>query len=399
MFFELILAIAIGSILGIITGITPGVHINLVAAILFTITPFLVQYMHPFVIAIAIVAMSIVHTFLDILPSTFLGAPDESNIMLALPAHKLLLQGKGYEAVKLATTGSFLGLLMVFVLLPGLLIFIPFIFEALKNYVGIILLLVALFMILRDSNRFWSFFVFCISGCLGIAVFSLNIKEPLFPMLSGLFGVSTLLMSLSQKVQIPEQQITETIHVSKKEMVKSVIAGTLSGTIVSIFPGMGPAQSAVLGGSIVGEIKEHTYLVLVGAIGTVSMLLSLITLFTIEKARNGSIVVVQKMLETIDFTMFILLLTVSLLAACFGVMLTMSFVKGFAKNITKVNYTILSISIIAFIVSLVFFFSGFLGILVLMTSTAIGMLPELVKAGKSHAMGCLLIPVILGFLL
>lgn len=402
MFAEILIGILVGSCFGIFTGLTPGVHINLVAALLLVISPVLLQHFTPVFLAAIIISMSIVHTFLDFIPSCFLGAPDESTAMAVLPAHKLLLQGKGFEAVKLATIGSYLGLLLVLALLPILIFGIPFIYNNLQNYIGYILLIVVVYMILREKGfkgKFWAFFITAISGILGILTFSLNIKDPLFPMLSGMFGISMLITSLSQKVKIPEQRISNDLEIPKGQMPKSVFAGMISGTLVSIFPGMGPAQAAILGGSLVGKTKDYMYLVLVGAIGTVSMLLSLITLYTINKARNGSIIVVQKLLGQVNFDLFLLIMCIALVAGSIGVILTMFFARIFTNLITKVNYAFLCISIIVFVSSLVFYFTGFLGILILTTSTAIGIIPGIVNIGRNHGMGCLLIPVILYFLL
>lgn len=322
--------------------------------------------------------------------------------MAVLPAHKLLLEGKGFEAVKLATIGSFLGLLMTIILLPFLIFAVPFIFNNLQNYVGYILLIVVIYMILREKElkgKFWALFIVIISGILGILTFSLNIQDPLFPMLSGMFGMSMLLTSLSQKVKIPEQRITNDLEISKKELSKSIFAGTISGTLVSIFPGMGPAQAAILGGSLVGKTRDYMYLVLVGAIGTVSMALSLITLYTINKARNGSIIVVQELLGQIDLNIFLLIMCVSLIAGAIGVFLTMFFTRVFTNLITKINYSILCLSIIIFVSCLAFYLTGWLGMLILFISTSIGIIPGIVGIGRNHSMGCLLIPVILYFLL
>ena len=129
------------------------------------------------------------------------------------------------------------------------------------------------------------------------------------------------------------------------------------------------------------------------------MLLSLITLYTINKARNGSIVVVQNIMQTITFDSFILLMIVALLAGCFGVFLAMLFARIFGVLVSKVNYAGLCILVIAFVAGLVIYSTGLLGFLVLITAAAIGMLPELFDIPKSHAMGCLLLPVILYFLL
>ncbi len=402
LWLEILAAIAIGSSLGIVTGLTPGVHINLVATLLLTIAPALTQYFSPLFVITIIVAMSIVHTFLDFIPSCFLGAPEESTILSVLPGHVLLLEGRGFEAVKLAVIGSYLGLLTTIMLLPILLVAVPFIFNYLESYIGIILIAVVLFMIFREKGikgKFWASFIVIISGVLGLLTFSLGIKDPLFPMLSGLFGISMLITSISQKVNIPEQRISNELEIPKWELVKSIFAGTISGTLVSIFPGMGPSQAGILGSGLVGKTKDYMYLVLVGAIGTVSMMLSLVTLYTIDKARNGSIVVVQKIAGNVDFNLFLTLMAVALIAGSIGIFLTMFFAKFFSRIITKVNYSLLCISIIIFVTSLVFYFSGFIGLLILITASAIGIIPGIVGVGRNHSMACLLIPIILYLML
>ena len=130
-------------------------------------------------------------------------------------------------------------------------------------------------------------------------------------------------------------------------------------------------------------------------INTVSMILSLITLFTIEKARNGSIIVVQQLLKNIDMNTLILFLSVALIAGGIATFLTMYISRIFSKIMNKVNYSFLSIAIIIFVCFMVFYFSGFIGLLILIVATAIGLLPNIVNVSRSNSMACLLIPIIL----
>ena len=62
-----------------------------------------------------------------------------------------------------------------------------------------------LIMIGREKGkRLKSLTVFLIAGSLGLTVFQIsNLKQPLFSLLSGLFGFSILIMSLLQKQKIP----------------------------------------------------------------------------------------------------------------------------------------------------------------------------------------------------
>jgi len=399
MLLEIIIAIVLGCLMGVITGLTPGLHINLVALVLFSISPVLLGYTNVIAVASFIIAMSITHTFTDFISATYLGAPSDDTAMAVMPAHRLLLEGKGHEAIRLATIGSLLCLILTIIISPLLIFAVPIIFSSLKAYVGWILLAVIIFMILREEThdkKFWAFAVVMLSGILGLAVFNTpNLKDPLLPMLSGLFGVSVLLLSLSQKVVLPLQKTTEMIKVKAKDMVKSLTSGVLSGSLVSIFPGLGPAQAAVISGQFVKRTDTYSYLILVGGINTVSMILSLVTLFTIEKARNGSIIVVQQLMPNIDLNVLILFFAVALAAGGIATFLTMYVSRIFSKIMNKVNYSALSIAIIVFVSLMVFYFSGIIGLLILATATSIGIIPNIVDVSRSSSMACLIVPIIL----
>ena len=399
MFIEIIVAIFLGCLMGLLTGLTPGLHINLVALILFSLSPFLLGYTNVIAVASFIIAMSITHTFSDFISATYLGAPADDTALAVLPAHRLLLEGMGHEAVKLTVIGSLICLIIVILFSPLLIIAVPFIFTYLKNYIAWILLAVVIFMILREENankKFWAFVVVSLSGILGVIVFNIpNLKDPLLPMLSGLFGVSLLLLSLTQKVVLPIQRTTEMIKIKTKNMVKALGSGIFSGSIISIFPGLGPAQAAVVATQIIGEIDAFSYLVLVGGINTVSMILSIITVFTIQKARNGSITVVQQLLTKLDLNILILFLAVALVAGAIATFLTLYVSKIFSFVINRVNYPILSILVIVLVSGMVIYFTGFIGLLILIISTAIGLIPNVADVGRSNAMACLLVPIIL----
>ena len=57
------------------------------------------------------------------------------------------------------------------------------------------------------------------------------------------------------------------------------------------------------------------------------------------------------------------------------------------------------IGIIIFITLLAGYFDGVIGLAILLTATAIGLVTTAFGVGKNHLMGCLIIPVILYFIL
>jgi len=286
---------------------------------------------------------------------------------------------------------------------PVFLKIVPSVYETIQPWIGYILIAVVVYMVLSEKDlngKFWALIVFLFAGILGIIVLSYpNLNQPLFPLLSGLFGISMLIVSLSNNVEIPKQRITEMIKIGKWQTAKSLVSATFSGSLVSFFPGMGPAQAAILGSNIVGKLNNYSFLVLIGGINTVNMLVSLVSLFTIEKARNGAVLAIKEIMGGIDFNTLLLFLSTALFVAGIATFLCLFLTRVFSKLISHVNYKILTLSIITLIFGMVFYFSSFIGIYILIISTAIGIIPNVVNVKRSHAMGCLILPVILFFIL
>ncbi len=403
MFLEIIIAIILGCIFGIFTGLIPGIHINLISLIILSLSAYLLNIASPLTISIFIISMAIVHSFLDTIPSIFLGAPEADTALSVLPGHKMLLEGKGYEAVMLTLIGSFFALILTVIIAFPIGKLVEIIYPYLQQAMAFILIAASGFLIIRDSKSkifLWPLTIFLLAGVLGIATLNLtNLKNPLFPLLSGLFGTSTLIISLSDKTKIPEQKITFP-KIKKKELTKTMGSSLVAGSLCSFLPGLGPAQAAIIGSEFYRKITNEGFLILIGGLNTINMILSLVALFLLEKARNGAIVVVSKIMESVTLQDTILFFAASLVAGSIAVFLTIKITKIFSKLLSKVNYKKLVLSIIFLIITMVFFLSSnFLGLLVLIVSTFLGILPAKLGIGRNHLMGCLLLPVILYFLL
>ena len=101
---------------------------------------------------VIILAASISQTFFDAIPAIFLGAPDSETALTVLPGQRLMLEGRGIEAVRLSALGS-AGSIMVALLLvvPISWIFSGY-YDYLTKYVGVLLLAMAVMMIKSEPD-------------------------------------------------------------------------------------------------------------------------------------------------------------------------------------------------------------------------------------------------------
>jgi putative membrane protein len=398
---ELFVAVVLGVFLGTVTGLVPGLHINLVAALLLSSLPLILPVFPVESIAVLIIAMAVTHVLLDFIPSIFLGAPSSETALAVLPGHALLLEGKGKEAVMLALTGGITGLLLVAMVLPLMLWLLPVFFPVVQPFTGVFLLFVALFSILREriaERMLWSAVCFVLAGLLGLLTFSIpNLGEPLLPLLSGLFGASILVFSLfSPKRSFPAQD-AEAHLLRIGEGFRTGLLGVAAGALMALFPAVGPAQSAVLARTVSGEIGVRRYLFLLGAIGSSSLLFSLPMLAAVGKARNGAVTVISQMIS-VDAGVVMLLTGAGLCAIFPAILVSRAFLCFGVPVLARANYRVLSLGVLLFLLGLTGLLTGSIGLLVLLTGTAIGLVAAAVSVPRHHLMACLLVPVFIYYI-
>jgi putative membrane protein len=393
MILQILLAILLGFLFGTITGLIPGIHINLIALMAISITPTLFLNFNPFPIAIFIVAMAVTHSFLDFIPSIYLGAPDEDTALSVLPGHKYLLQGEAHKAVVLTLIGSTSAIFLLLIVIPLFFLIIPPIIGPVERMMSWILVWISIFLITDTKNKIDGTIVFILAGFLGISTLNLNMSEPLLPLLTGLFGTSTILYSIQTKINPPKQQIKK-IKISKKELVKPLLTTTLVSPFCSFLPGLGSSQAAIIGSKITGKLSKDQFLILLGSINTLVITTSFFTLYLINKTRTGAASAISNLISLEVSNLYFVALAI-IISAALAIPLAIKISRIIAKNLHKINYSKISKIILVLLILITLLISGFIGLLVLLTSTSLGLLCNFLGVRKSLLMGCLLIPTIL----
>jgi TctA family transporter len=534
-----------GTFLGVLTGLTPGIHVNLVAASfvaahtqLIVFVSFIVGWAEPthadilVLICCVIVANAVSHTFLDYIPSVFLGAPDADTALSVLPGHRMLMKGRGFEAVLLSAFGSLIALVVfVCLLLPARYVMgSPLhVYDRLSWSIPLILMAVVAMLIVSERTKLerckkvirctsdgilanrhefkrmealvcsgtgssvsgsffeavviegsilrvsarssvlstgwgpvvvefetpanlnegdrvyiagivepshshlqalvtkgWAFGVFLMSGLLGYAVLSTGLfghnwyplpslvtsesSAGLFPLFTGLFGFSTLILSLARNDGIPEQGV----DVNESELFKgrfsSGIKGAVAGCFAGWFPGVSNATATVIAKMLDSREKrddsEREFIVAVSAVNTSSCFFTLLAIFVLLRARSGVMnAVMSELGDTllpwseiglIPLTMTTLLLS-GVIAACVGFALTRRIGRRFALMSSGLNYQRLVRAIILILLGMVILLSGIAGLVVALLATVVGMIPPLAGIKRVHLMGSLILPLMIMF--
>ncbi len=392
MIVEVFLFLILGCLAGIAMGLIPGIHPNLILLL----TPmFLSLQASPLSIVAFVVSMAVVNSIADFIPSMLLGAPDSGSELSVLPGHKMLLKGNGYHAVKLTVIGGFFSMLVCIALLPVIVFFVPASYALLRPFMHTILLAFVTIMILGEKKKLLALCCFLMAGSIGIMIDKLPIDSSLalFPVFTGFFGLSMLVIQLKNKTKIPEQR-TEDLPISGKRIGKSVFLGTLGGIFSGLLPGVGSSQIAAFAST---DKNDHSFLVSIGAITTANIILSFLALWLISNPRSGVAMVVDQLMQ-VGANEFLLMVVVSLISCCIGAVATLLIAKKAVIMIEKVNYTLVSLFVIIFLVLLIAFYTGIYGLFLAGLCCSLGIFVNMSGIKRGNLMGMLLVPTILFFI-
>lgn len=409
--------IVLGFVLGSISGLTPGLHVNNFAALLLGASPALLAAgIQPFHLASAILAAAISQTFLDAIPAIFVGAPDAETVLAVLPGHRLMMDGKGIEAVRLSALGS-AGAVMVaaLLILPLSMIFGRY-YQDLTGWIGPLLVLIATAMIYTENGphiegpglmanfryKAMAVLIFLTSGALGAFSFSREhllyspldlAPQPLLPLLSGLFGASFLILSISTHTEIPEQRDLG-FDLPAPALARSIFMGGLAGSLVAWIPGISPAVATLV--TRLGTDHDSSgreFLVSVAGVNTSCTIFSLVALLVIGRPRSGAAAAIGELVEVSELMVWQMVVMAAAVGAA-SYLVTIRTARLAATILHRLNYRLLCSAVLSGLILICAAFTGPFGLLIFTLSTLVGLAAPICGVRKTHAMGVLMLPVI-----
>ena len=396
----MILICLAGILIGAFCGLVPGMHIN-------TLLPLMIFLgnslkLSSYELCVLLVSTAVTEIFVNFISSIFIGAPEEGTSLSVLPGHRLLLEGRGYEAIKLTVIGGIFGLILTLSLIFSISQAFKVLYKVSRPFIHLVIIFFVIFMLASERNVrkiLAATLIFFLSGLLGLICLysSINQQNILFPILTGFFGLPTLLISVSECVRIPPQDYKGEIKISKKEIIKSVFLGSISGLIVGFLPAIGISEAATFVSLLSGLKDARNFLITISGINIGNEVFSLMSLFLVGNPRSGVSVAIQRILGRISLTETFLLIGAICFSSGIAALLTLFLGKKIPKYLERINYKLLCSLTIIFIILAIFLLTGPLGLLIVFTSTSIGLLCNYLKVKRSHCMGCLILPSILFF--
>jgi len=382
-----LVAVAVGILLGIFSGMVPGIHSNTVMSVAASL-PLPPEFFLYFTMALVAA-----HLAFQFLPSIFLAIPDDTVVASVLPGHRMALEGRGREALFVCASSLLIASALSAILLPLALFALPALYRMIGPHTAIALIAASCFLL--ASERRWRGIavaagVFILSGALGIATLDAPINDPLFPAFCGLFASSGILLSFTSHRPLPKQGEGST----RLDFLPHVAAGVLFGMLSDLLPGIAaPAQIAVFASVIFPTDDARKFLALVSSIAASHSIFALGALLSIGKAREGSLAMLEEIRPLLPSDLPVLV-GVSILSIGVCTLLLM-WLSRHVEWFSTLDMKVLNLGILSYLVAMVAIISGGMGLLVFATATAVGLLPPLLGVRRTHVMGFIIVPSIM----
>lgn len=397
-----LITIVLGICCGIITGLIPGVHINLISSLVLINVSFLLEFFDLQSIAIFIIAMGITHTFVDFIPSVLFGVPSSDTALSVLPAHRLVLDGRGYNAIFLSSMGSLFGMFFCLILIPIFFLFLDSFYEFMKAFIPYILITTIVVAIVceRDLNKIFYAIILNLF-CMALGIFTLNarsINDPLLILFTGLFGISSLLLALrDDSSSFPKQSFKIDFKFSF-DFFKAVSLGGIASAFCCVTPGIGNAQAGTISTLFFRNITSELFIVLLSAINTINFALSILTLYLISKARNGSIFIISQVVDSISLSDMKLYFLIVIFVGIIAFFITLFLGKNIIKIVNRINIRYVNWGILIFLFLMIFLTNGIIGILILFCACFLGIFCVILNLKRVHLMSILIGAIVLNLI-
>jgi Predicted membrane protein len=393
-----VLWIAAGVVCGSLSGLVPGLHANNFALVMATVAPSIGA--DPLLVGTAMLAAGVVHTFVDIVPTLALGVPDGSTAVAALPGHRLVIAGRGREALRLSAVGSLLAVALAIPLAVPVTWVVGRTYPIIRAWIPLILASVVCFLLVTEPTRraqVGGVLAVLLSAGLGMVTLDLSPNGPLpvggvlTPLFAGLFG-APVLIDAARGGGVPPQA-DATIRMSPRGLGSAAAGGSLAGAGVGFLPGVSAAIAAILSlPAVSADSADRGFIVASSGADTSNAVFALFALVVIGAPRTGVMVALDELPVPLALPTLLCAVAAGAVAG-FAVVIVVG--DRYLALVRRLHYTVVSATVLVGLVALSALFAGPVGVGCFAVAAIIGLVPARFGARRVHLMAVLIGPLIL----
>jgi putative membrane protein len=397
----------------LLTGLLPGLHPNSAGVIL-------IQTFGPVAqLPVVLIILLGLHTVLEFLPSIFFGVPESETEVAVLPGRRMFFEGKAQEAVMICAVSAVLSAIGALVISPVAIVVLPSIFAIIHPLTGWLLALAVAALLLsegKDGKKDeggrktngklkssvairarrvgLALVVFVLASALGALALGGPMADPLLAMFVGFFTMPSLLGMGEHAGEKKGESATiqHPVKMLKLDFLPYVVAGLVLGGLADLLPGIStPAQIAVFASLLVPIEDARHFLALVSSIASSHAALALTAAASIGVSRVGAVALANSIVP-IQPTDLPLMMGAFVLSIGIGALVMMQVGKALSAYWKELDLVLLGRILAVYLVGVVALTDGMLGLAVLATATAIGLLPMWWGVRRTHVMGAIIGP-------
>lgn len=395
----LLAAIAGGVLLGTLSGLCPGLHVNNLALLLAAGAPALPG--PPRLVGAAMLAAAVVHSFLDVIPALALGVPDAAMAASTLPGHRLVLAGRGREAIRLSALGSAGAVCCALVFVVPLTAAMGHLLGPLDAHLPVLLTALACWLVATERSRKASVgaaLALALSGALGLLFLDATPTSPLpgdtlAPLFAGLFGAPVLLAAMDGGGVPPQED--PAIQTTRRRVGETATAGAFAGAVVGYVPGVSSAVAATAALAALPEGDadgDRGFIVATSGVNTSNAIFALVALVAFRTPRTGVTVALNDAGVPLNLPLLALALVGGAVA---GLGLLLALGDAYFRAVRSLDQRRLSAAVLGGLALLSGLFAGALGVGIFALATLVGLVPPRFNARRVHLMGVLFVPLAL----
>ena len=388
-----------GCALGTASGLLPGLHANNFALLLAAAAPALDA--PPLALGCAMLAAGLVHTFLDVVPALALGVPDAAMAASALPAHRLVIEGRGREALRLSVVGSGLAVVLAVPVAVPLTAAMEVAYPTLRDWLPVVVLGVVLALLWTENTwRARAAGVVSVALATGLGSVALDATPTgplpaggiLAPLFAGLFGAPILVDALDGGGVPP--QTDARIALNRRGTGAAALAGTGAGAAVGYLPGVSAGVASTLALPLLGgDDPAREYLVATSGANTATAVFALFAFTALGTPRSGVLVAMADVGVPAALPTLLVVVGVAAAVGTLGVLVLGDVALRF---VGRVDQRALVVGVLAGLVTLSWGFAGGTGLVAFGAATVVGFVPTRLGCRRVHLMGVLVGPLALG---